>query len=249
MHGRARTVGLRMGDARRSEVEWRFRFVGRVGSMVPVATEAGAPRRADAIRNRALVLAAAEEVFAEQGLRAQVEEVARRAGVGVGTVCRNFATKQALLQAVLSSLYESLLARAEDALTEPDPAVAFEAFVLAYSEFSNRHRAFAEQMANELEAAAQPVRARLLTVITQLVANAQAVGAIRPDVGPTDVSMLLSGVAHATALAGDLQPRLRERYVRIVLDGLRPHGASELPGQPLSFAEVRRAKHRRRAAR
>jgi hypothetical protein len=56
--------------------------------------------------------------------------------------------------------------------------------------------------------------------------------------------MLLSGVAHATALAGDLQPMLRERYVRIILDGLRTSG-SELPGRPVSFAELRRAKQRR----
>lgn len=201
-------------------------------------------RRADAVRNRALVLAAAEEVFAESGSKAQIEEIARRAGVGVGTVCRNFPTKEALLEAVFSGLYESLLERAQLALAVPDASLAFEQFLVSLPEFHVKHRAFAEQMANELEVAAQPVRDQLMVAITELVARAQAAGAIRPDIGPADVSMLLSGVAHATALAGDLQPMLRERYVRIILDGLRTSG-SDLPGRPVSFAELRRAKQRR----
>ena len=81
-------------------------------------------------------------------------------------------------------------------------------------------------------------------VLTQLVTRAQDAGAVRSDIGPADVAMLFSGVAHATALVGDLQPVLRERYVRIILDGLRPADASPLPGRPLSFAELRRAKAR-----
>jgi len=214
--------------------------------MIPVdADPAVGPRRADALRNRVLVLAAAADVFAEQGLKAPVEEVARRAGVGVGTVCRNFPTKEALLQAVLTSHYESLLESAEQALTRPDAAEAFERFFVALPDFHVRHRAFAEQMAGELELAAQPVRDKLMTAISELVARAQAAGAIRADIGPADVSMLMSGVAHATALAGDLQPMLRERYVRIALDGLRPGDTSPLPGRSVSFAELRRAKQRR----
>ena len=65
----------------------------------------------------------------------------------------------------------------------------------------------------------------LRAAIGELVARAQAAGAIRADIGPADVSMLFSGVAHATAIAGELQPVLRERYVRIILDGLRPNDA------------------------
>jgi AcrR family transcriptional regulator len=237
-------------------VEARFRFESIIGIVVPLSSqtaetppanvvEADRPRRADAVRNRALVLAAATDVFAEQGSRAQVEEIARRAGVGVGTVCRNFPTKQALLQAVLSSLYESVLERAEQALSAPDPAEAFEQFFVALIGFHVRHRAFAEQMANELELAAQPVRDQLIAAVSELVSRAQDAGAVRADIGPADVSMLLSGVAHATALAGDLQPMLRERYVRIVLDGLRPGDAPALPGRAVSFAELRKAKQRR----
>ena len=203
--------------------------------------------RADARRNRARVLAAAEEVFAEVGVHAGIELIAHRAGVGVGTVCRNFPTKQSLVEAVLTSMYESLLARAVTAGENPDPAAAFEEFVIALSEFQARHRALAEQMARELELpeTAQPMRDELRAAIDGLVARAQEAGAVRSDIGPADVSLLFSGVAHATALAGDLAPVLRERYVRLILDGLRPQEASTLPGRPLDFSQLRKLKARR----
>ncbi len=199
------------------------------------------PQRADARRNRERVLAAAEAVFSEAGLKAQVDEVARRAGVGVGTVCRNFPTKQALIEAVLTSMYVSLLDQAEAALVTADPAAAFEQFVLALSEFQARHRAFAEQMANEpvLPETAHALRDALTSAIARLVTGAQSAGTVRADIGPADVAILFSGVAHATAVAGDLQPALRERYVRLILDGLRPAVASQLPGAPLDFAQLR----------
>ena len=226
-----------------------------IGIMLPVETQALAtqavetqvgPRRADARRNRERVLVAAEAVFAESGLKAPVEEVARRAGVGVGTVCRNFPTKQALVEAVVGAMYETLRREAEAALVDPDPAHAFEQFVVGLPDFQARHRALADQMANEssLESAAEP-RDKLLRAVSELVARAQAVGAIRADIGPGDVSMLFSGVAHATAVAGELQPVLRERFVRIILDGLRAEHATALPGRPLDFAQVRRMRQRR----
>jgi len=200
--------------------------------------------RSDARRNRARVLVAAEDVFSEMGLRAQIDEVARRAGVGVGTVCRNFPTKQALVEAVLEAMYESLLEDAQRALRQADPGAAFHTFFVALSEFQARHRALAEHMATEIDlpVSAQSVRDALRGAIGELVSRAQDAGAIRADIGPADVAMLFSGVAHATALAGDLQPVLRERYVALILDGLRPLEASPLPGQPLDFAQLRRLK-------
>src|SRR3954462_5430116 len=107
-------------------------------------------RRGDARRNRERVLAAASDVLAESGLRAPMEEIARRAGVGVGTVCRNFPTKQAMVDAVLADLYEQLLHDALDGLANPDAGEAFEAFVVVLSAFQARHRALAEQMANDM---------------------------------------------------------------------------------------------------
>jgi len=202
--------------------------------------------RADARRNRELVLAAAEAVFAEQGQRAQVDEVARRAGVGVGTVCRNFPTKQALVEAVLEAMFESLLADAEAALMETDAGVAFEHFFRALADFQARHRVVAEAMATEVDlpAQAQPTKQALRRAMARLVANAQACGAIRSDIGPVDVTMLFGAVAHTTALAGELQPVLRQRYLSIILDGLRPVDGRCLPGKPLDFAQLDRLKKR-----
>src|SRR5690348_9468598 len=151
------------------------------------------PMRSDARRNRERVLVAAEDVFSELGLRAQVEEVARRAGVGVGTVCRHFPTKQALVEAVLEAMYASLVDDARLALEQSDPAEAFRSFFVSLSEFQARHRALAEQMAREIElpASAQSLRTALRASISELVARAQAAGAVRSDIGPADVSMLL----------------------------------------------------------
>jgi AcrR family transcriptional regulator len=203
--------------------------------------------RADARRNRARVLAAAECVFAEMGLKARVEEVARRAGVGVGTVCRHFPTKQDLVEAVLAAMYESLLADARVALGRPDAGAAFASFFVRLADFQARHRALAEAMATaiDLPAPAQPTRAALRQALTDLVVQAQGAGAIRSDIGPADVAMLFSGVAHATAIAGDLQPLLRQRYLTIVLDGLRPLEPSVLPGKPVDFAQLDRIEERR----
>jgi AcrR family transcriptional regulator len=190
--------------------------------------------RADAQRNRERVLAAATEVLSECGLRAPMEEIARRAGVGVGTVCRNFPTKQTMVDAVLTVLYEQLLDDALEGLSNPDAGGAFETFVVVLSAFQSRHRALAEQMAKDLElrVASPDHRDRLWVAIAELVARAQVAGTVRSDIGPADIAMLLSGVAHATALAGEPRLVLRDRYVRIVLDGLRPRVASSLPGEP-----------------
>jgi AcrR family transcriptional regulator len=212
--------------------------------VIPVTDER--PRRADAVRNREKVLAAAEEAFAEEGLKAPIEDIAKRAGVGVGTVCRHFPTKQLLLEAVLERLYATLLERAHAAVANPDAGAAFEEFFLGLSDFHKRHRAFAEQAATELEAVALSVRDELGSAITEIVTRAQAAGALRDDIGPADVSLLFSGAAHAMSVVGDVQPVLRERYVRIILDGLRPHGASPLPGRALGYQELRKLKERRK---
>src|SRR3954447_1725692 len=101
-------------------------------------------------------------------------------------------------------------------------------------------------MANDMETPTAPpeARERLWVAISQLVARAQEVGTVRADIGPADVALLLSGVAHATAVAGDRQQGLRARYIRIILDGLHPKGASDLPGEPLDFLRLQDLKQR-----
>ena len=216
--------------------------------MIPVVEER---QRSDARRNRRAVLAAAEVEFASNGLKAPIDAIAKRAGVGVGTVCRHFPTKQALIEAVLISMYAELLADAEAARDNPDAGAAFLDFFAAVTTFQSRHRALAEQMATDvaLPASEDSLRIALHRAITDIVTRAQEAGAVRDDIGAADVAMLFSGVAHATATVASLGPALRERYMQIILDGLRPAGATPLPGKPLDFAELRRLRRRQDRAR
>jgi AcrR family transcriptional regulator len=198
------------------------------------------PQRADARRNRERVLAAAAELFAEEGCKVQIEQVAHRAGVGVGTVCRNFPTKVDLVDAVVTQGCELLLEDARAALGEPDAGAALRRYFVRMAAFQTTHRALAEEMSAAIPASAVPVKQALHEAVADLMKKAQAAGAIRSDIGAGDVTMLLSAISHATALTGD--PELRDRYISIVLDGLRPHDASPLPGRPVHLAPIKKAR-------
>jgi AcrR family transcriptional regulator len=210
------------------------------GDEAPAAEANDRPLRADARRNRLKVLDAAEALFAERGLRVQIEDIARRAGVGVGTVCRHFVTKDDLLDAVLTRSYVQLRDAAVAALDDPDGATAFESFVLGTSDFQSEHKALAEQMKEglDLSPAAVAVRIELFDAMSQLVRRAQKAGSVRPDIGPADIGILFGGIAQAAASRVELDATMRQRYVRILLDGLRPANPSVLPGRPLEFSDV-----------
>lgn len=197
------------------------------------------PQRADARRNRERVLAAAAELFAEEGCKVQIEQVAHRAGVGVGTVCRNFPTKVDLVDAVVTQGCELLLEDARAALGEADAGSALRRFFVRMAAFQATHRALAEEMSTYPPASAVPIKQALHDAVGELMQKAQDAGAIRADIGAGDVTMLLSAISHATSQTGD--PDLRERYISIVLDGLQPHDASPLPGQPLHIGGIRKS--------
>jgi AcrR family transcriptional regulator len=195
---------------------------------------AARPQRADARRNRERVLEAAEELFAEEGLNVHVEQVAHRAGVGVGTVCRNFPTKEALIDAVLTVMWESLLAEARAALAADNPGAALKGFLAAKTSVHARSLALVKGMAPGTDplAGALGVKASLREVFAALVQRAQQAGAVRADVTPGDLAVLCSGISQAIELsAGEADPRLWDRYLTIVMDGLRPGGHTPLPGQ------------------
>jgi AcrR family transcriptional regulator len=201
--------------------------------------------RADARRNRERVLEAAEKLFAEEGLAAQIEQVAQQAGVGVGTVCRNFPTKQALLDEILTMMCQSLRDGAEAGLANPDPGEGFRQFFVAMADFQVRHRALAQQMAADIElpTTALELKKSMNEAVGELVSRAQASGALRRDVGPGDMKMLFSGVAHAASMAGG-DPAVRQRYLDILMDGLRPSDGAAKPSKPAKLATVGGAKPR-----
>jgi AcrR family transcriptional regulator len=199
---------------------------------------AGRPLRADARRNRERVLTAARAVFAEQGHDAQMDDVAKRAEVGVGTVYRHFPTKEALIDAIALDAFERLNAFAHEqaARTDADPWEALEATLWAGAEILAGDRAVAEVMAemtgplNLDETLQQEATATLRT----LVERAQGAGALRSDVIVDDIVMVMCGVGTATRKPHMCENAWR-RHVAILLDGLRASSAvTDLTLKPCS---------------
>jgi AcrR family transcriptional regulator len=186
------------------------------------------PLRADARRNRAKVLAAARAVFAEQGRDAQMDDVAREADVGVGTVYRHFPTKDALLQALSDELFDVLAQRARAALEEDDAWEAFLAVMWFGGEKTSGDRAFSEIMAATSYAPPRtcPGQEDLRITVGELMRRAQAANRMRPDARIDDIPMLMCGIGSATKKEHRCATPWR-RHLTIVLDGLRASSASE----------------------
>jgi AcrR family transcriptional regulator len=192
------------------------------------------PLRSDARRNREKIVTAARRIVAEQGEAAQIDDVARMAGVGVGTVYRHFPTKEALAEAIAADHFDRLAARAREALENPDPWEGFSAFLRRSGQQQAGDRALSEVMAAEPELMCDAANRRpdLHEALAELVHRAQDAGKLRPDLVPADVPMLICGVGRAT-LAGSKGPTMSpRRYLEIVLDGLRAPGSGELPDTP-----------------
>ncbi len=182
--------------------------------------------RADAQRNHDRVLVAAAEAFAEHGPDVSADEIARRAGVGHGTVYRRFPSKDALIAAVVSVRLGELADRAEELLAEPDAGSSFERFVWDFAELYAGDRGLCEGVprCSELPEVAT-AKERLHGLVEQFVSRAQAEGSLRTDIRPDDVPVLIgSAIMAATQSGGGDSWR---RYVAVVLDGLRPPAVSK----------------------
>src|SRR3954467_3786330 len=157
---------------------------------------AGRPLRSDARPNPERVLSAAREVFAEQGREAQMDDVARRAKVGVGTVYRHFPTKEALIEARAVDSFAKLTAIVQDRLDAEDPWTALVEVMSAGAEIMAGDRALTEVVATTpgaMEAGA-PASGELVAATAQLLLRAQATGRLRPDVVTDDIGMLMCGL-------------------------------------------------------
>jgi AcrR family transcriptional regulator len=182
------------------------------------------PPRADALRNRAKILDAAEAVFAAQGLSASTEDVARRAGVGIGTVFRHFPTKEALIEAVFLARVRKLAAKA-DALSEAEAGPALFAFFAYAVEQAATQSTYADVLAEAAAAGGgdgaglSVVGAELAATLEVLLTAAQRAGAVRTDVEAPELIALLMGASRA---AERVSPHVRSRTLDIVFDGLRP---------------------------
>ncbi|MFB6894412.1 TetR/AcrR family transcriptional regulator [Kitasatospora sp. NPDC056327] len=192
-----------------------------------MTTAIGGGDRADARRNRARVMTAAGDAFAEQGLDVPLGEIARRAGVGAGTVYRHFPSKQVLLEAVFVHQLNDLIASGERRAAQPDPTEAFFGFLLDIVGTTARRGHLCAIVAAAdgswprplLTAAVQ----RFRQVLAALLRAAQRAGGVRADVGPEDVASLTVGCDSMITARGDRAAGLR--LVRLTLDSLRPPGA------------------------
>jgi AcrR family transcriptional regulator len=185
----------------------------------------GKPMRADARRNRARVLEVAEEVFATKGTSASTEEIAKAAGVGVGTVFRHFPTKESLLEAVFVRRMRRLADEADALSTADDPGTAFFSFFARVVEQSATKNAFGDALAEagvDVRAVASGVGVDFRAAIGALLDRAQRAGAVRDDVAIPEVLIILLGASRAAEAAGGKDPALRDKALAVVLDGLRP---------------------------
>lgn len=180
------------------------------------------PLRSDAARNRAEILRAATAVFALRGAEVDVREIARCAGVGMGTLYRHFPTKEELLDTVLREDFLAWTSDARTATRGRDPWEALHAFMDDAVTRHTRHRAMLERFAHSWDTAAgDDCRREVLPVISELLAACHTAGVLRPGVGPDDLSLLLVGLGRIAELSEPTSPGLWRRHLQIALDGLR----------------------------
>lgn len=190
------------------------------------------PLRADAARNRAALLAAAADEFAERGMDASVADIARRAGVGKGTVFRHFPTKDDLIAAIVLDRVGELTDAGQRLLGAEDPGAALLEFMtVAAHQRQQRDLSFLHG-AGDVDPAVARARERMYRTVHDLVGRARDHGALRADVTGTDIILLMCAPNYVAGYAPGASPDLWRRYLGILFDGLRPQGAHPLPEPP-----------------
>jgi AcrR family transcriptional regulator len=192
--------------------------------------------RADAARNRERIVAAAASVFAQRGLDASTSEIAHEAGVGEATLFRRFPCKDDLIDAIIEARMEEVVALADAAAEDADPGAALERFMQDVVKSFRRDRGFFEAAGDRCftDPRLTKLRGRSLAAMGRLLKRAQDAGAVRADLSPADLSFLIGSGAYAMGVPlPGLRDDLWKRYLRIILDGMRPQGATRLrPGAP-----------------
>ncbi len=180
------------------------------------------PKRADARRNEEKLLTAAREAFAERGAETSLEDIARRAEVGIGTLYRHFPTRPALLEAVYTDEVEQICRSADD-FAALEPWEALTAWLRRYAGFAaTKHALFAELLPYIGQDAEvfQSCKTAIRTTGDALLQRAQEAGVVRPDVTFMDVARMVGGIATIRMAEQDEI----ERILDVALDGLRPRG-------------------------
>jgi AcrR family transcriptional regulator len=184
--------------------------------------------RADAERNREHVLTVAQEVFAAEGLAVPIDEIARRAGLGVGTLYRHFPTKEALFLAIVVDRMERLVADARELARAPDPGEAFFGFLARIVHEGSAKKDFMDALSStgaDLGRTLLELKKSYKAALAVLLERAQDSGAVRRDVSALEVNALILGTFASLDQLGRNAAQVRGRLVAIVCDGLRPRVA------------------------
>src|SRR5262245_19467341 len=195
-------------------------------------TNGGAERalRADARRNREAVVAAAKKLFADEGLDAQMPDVAKAAKVGVGTVYRHFPTKEDLVAALAAERFERLAEKTREGIEAEDPWAGLCEFIRFSAEIQSDDRGLCEVMGSRPEVMnASAYAVGLDGLCDKLVKRAQRSGDLRKDLTWEDIPMIACGLGRITPAEHGPAVGRWPRLVEIVIDGLRAPGSSKLP--------------------
>ncbi|MDO9356134.1 MAG: helix-turn-helix domain-containing protein, partial [Solirubrobacteraceae bacterium] len=197
------------------------------------------PLRRDAERNRQLILEAGRQLFAERGLSVTLDDIAERAGVGVGTVYRRFPDRDALVDALFKEKISQVVARAEAAEALDDPWEGLVAFMRGHMLAQQADRAYASVVLTDTHGheALRRGKAQIAPIVERIVQRAKDAGVVRGDLAFTDIPMLMLMCGSSLDATRDLCPHVWERYFSIVLDGIRP-GATSTLSAPLPEDQV-----------
>lgn len=190
--------------------------------------------RADAVRNKRRILAAAERLLAERGLAVTLDDIAAAADVGVGTVYRRYSNKRELITELFVVYLDDLADTTEAAADDPDPWHGLAHFLEYTCDTVAGNRAFATAMTELQDGATlfEGHRARFLSAVEVLLQRAKAAGTVRPQVELADILAVI-GMVHAIAVwTGSVDPDNWRRYLAFLLNGLRTAAAAELPLLP-----------------
>lgn len=205
------------------------------------------PLRRDAERNRERILAAAQVLFAQRGLDATLDDIAREAGVGIGTVYRRFANKEELVDALFEDKLAGVLEVGEAALAHEDAWDGLVLWVEGVSGILARDRGLKAVLLSEhgRDRFAR-ARAQIVPLASAIVQRAKDAGVVRPDLAVTDIPVLEFMLTSAAELTEDVDPDLWRRYLVIVLDGLRVRrdAPSLLPVAPMAVGRLVDTEHK-----
>ena len=202
------------------------------------------PLRRDAERNRQRILVAARDAFAEDGLAVTLDEIARRAGVGVGTVYRRFADKEQLIDALFEERIGEVVALAETSLRREDAWDGLVRFLEGVTELHACDRGLKEVALSGVHGLERVGRARelMFPLVTRLVVRAQEQGSLRADLEPTDLPLLQFMLGALSECTRDVEPEVWRRFLGILTDGLRTRrdGPTPLGCEGLEPEQVQR---------